>query len=78
MLVERKIRQTTNEVHLGFNEQRQPLLRGDAYHYLIARGDQLAFAAEVVHFGFSPPILLSRSNGCLASNRVIRWRRISR
>src|ERR1700694_5706658 len=54
MLVERKIRQTTNEVHLGFNEQRQPLLRGDAYHYLIARGDQLAFAAEVVHFGFSP------------------------
>jgi len=53
-IVERKIRQTTNEVHLGFNEQPQPLLRGDAYHYLIARGDQLAFAAEVVHFGFSP------------------------
>ena len=74
MLVERKIRQTTNEVHLGL----QPLLRGDAYHYLIARGDQLAFAAEVVHFGFSPPILLSRLNGCLASIRVIRWRRLSR
>src|ERR1700730_4460385 len=54
MLVERKIRQTTNEGHLGFNEQRQPLLRGDAYHYLIGLGDQLAFAAEVVHFGFSP------------------------
>ena len=54
MLEERKIRQTTDPVHLGFNEQRQPLLRGDAYHYLIARGDQLAFAAEVVHFGFSP------------------------
>ena len=39
---------------LGFNEQRRPLLRGDAYHYLIVRGDQLAFAAEVVRFGFSP------------------------
>ena len=23
-------------------------------HYLIAHGDQLAFAAEVVHYGFSP------------------------
>jgi hypothetical protein len=54
MLEERKTRQTTDPVHLGFNEQRQPLLRGDAYHYLIARGDQLAFAAEVVRFGFSP------------------------
>ena len=54
MLEERKIRQTTDPVHLGFNEQRQPLIRGDAYHYLIARGDQLAFAAEVVRFGFSP------------------------
>src|ERR1700676_453930 len=53
MLEQRKIGQTTDPVHLGFNEQRQPLLRGDAYHYLIARGDQLAFAAEVVHFGFS-------------------------
>lgn len=54
MLEERKIRQATDPVHLGFNEQRQPLIRGDAYHYLIARGDQLAFAAEVVRFGFSP------------------------
>src|ERR1700686_3139756 len=54
MLEERKTRQVTDPVHLGFNEQRQPLLRGDAYHYLIARGDQLAFAAEVVRFGFSP------------------------
>src|ERR1700730_6353550 len=54
MLEERKARQATDPVHLGFNEQRKPLLRGDAYHYLIARGDQLAFAAEVVHFGFSP------------------------
>ena len=54
MLEERKARQATDPVHLGFNEQRRPLLRGDAYHYLIARGDQLAFAAEVVRFGFSP------------------------
>ena len=54
MLEERKIRQTTNQVHLGFNEQRQPLIRGDANHHLIGRGDQLAFAAEVVQFGFSP------------------------
>ena len=54
MLEERKIRPATDPVHLGFNEQRQPLLRGDSYHYLIARGDQLAFAAEVVRFGFSP------------------------
>jgi hypothetical protein len=54
MLEERKIRQPTNQVHLGFNEQRQPLIRGDANHQLIGRGDQLAFAAEVVQFGFSP------------------------
>ena len=54
MLEERKARQATDPVHLGFDEQRRPLLRGDAYHYLIARGDQLAFAAEVVRFGFSP------------------------
>ena len=54
MLEERKIRPATDPVHLGFDEQRRPLLRGDAYHHLIARGDQLAFAAEVVQFGFSP------------------------
>ena len=44
----------TDPVHLGFNEQRQPHLRGEANHYIIARGDQLAFAAEVVRFGFAP------------------------
>jgi hypothetical protein len=54
MLEERKARQAPDPVHLGFGEQRRPLLRGDAYHYLIPRGDQLAFAAEVVHFGFPP------------------------
>jgi hypothetical protein len=54
MLDERKTGLPAAAAHLGFDEQRQPLLRGDAYHYLIARGDQLAFAAEVVPFGFSP------------------------
>jgi hypothetical protein len=49
-----EIRRTPSQVHLGFNEHRQPLLRGGACRYLVARGDQLAFAAEVVHFGFSP------------------------
>src|ERR1700674_1775562 len=54
MLEGRKIRRTADPVHLGFNEQRQPPLRGDSYHYLIALGDQRALAAEVVRFGFSP------------------------
>jgi hypothetical protein len=50
----RKTIPETDAVHLGFSEQRQPLLRGEANHYIIARGDQLAFAAEVVRFGFAP------------------------
>jgi hypothetical protein len=37
---------------LGFDERRQPLLR-DA-HRCLGQGDQLAFAAEVIGFGFSP------------------------
>src|SRR4030081_3714081 len=41
-------------VHLSFSETRQPLLRGNWQHHLVARGDQLAFAAEVVRFGFAP------------------------
>ena len=41
-------------VHLSFTEYRQPLLRGNWGHNLVARGDQLAFAAEVVRFGFAP------------------------
>ena len=40
--------------HLGFRGTRQPLLTGDSHQYLLARGDQLAFAAEVVRFGFAP------------------------
>ncbi|HTS22183.1 MAG TPA: hypothetical protein VMN79_10265 [Casimicrobiaceae bacterium] len=39
---------------MSFSEKRQPVVRGGARHYLLARGDQLAFAAEVVRFGFSP------------------------
>ena len=54
MLERSKTTHAMDPVHLGFGEQRRPVLRGDAYHYLIARGDQLAFAAEVVRFGFSP------------------------
>ena len=40
--------------HLSFSGTRQPLLTGDSHQYLLARGDQLAFAAEVVRFGFAP------------------------
>jgi hypothetical protein len=78
MLEERKARQATDPVHLGFDEQRRPLLRGDAYHYLIARGDQLAFAAEVVRFGFSPSDFAMKFKGCLTRLRAIRRRRLSR
>ena len=46
--------EATDSTHLGFSEHRQPLLRGDGHRYLLGRGDQLAFAAEVVRFGFSP------------------------
>jgi hypothetical protein len=51
---ERQIAPVTEPVHLSFSEQRQPVLRGERRHYLLARGDQLAFAAEVVRFGFAP------------------------
>src|SRR5437016_11877596 len=51
---EREIAPVTEPVHLSFSEQRQPVLRGERRHYLVARGDQLAFAAEVVRFGFAP------------------------
>ena len=42
---EREIAPVTDPVHLSFSEQRQPFLRGERRHYLLARGDQLAFAA---------------------------------
>src|SRR5260370_33903382 len=51
---EREIAPVTEPVHLSFSEQRQPVLRGERRHYLLARGDQLAFAAEVVRFGLAP------------------------
>ncbi len=54
MAQERQAIPITEPVHLGFSEQRQPVLRGDAQHHIVARGDQLAFAAEVVRFGFAP------------------------
>lgn len=54
MVEQRPIAPATDPVHLSFSEDRQPVLRGDRHHYLFARGDQLAFAAEVVRFGFAP------------------------
>jgi len=44
----------TDPVHLSFSEQREPIVRGNCRRYVFARGDQLAFAAEVVRFGFAP------------------------
>ena len=51
---QRHIAPGTDPVHLSFSEQRQPLIRGNCRRYVLARGDQLAFAAEVVRFGFAP------------------------
>jgi hypothetical protein len=54
MIESRPVLSPGESVHLSFSEKRQPIVRGGARHYLLARGDQLAFAAEVVRFGFSP------------------------
>jgi len=54
MMESRPLPPTADPVHLSFSEQRQPVVRGGARLYLLARGDQLAFAAEVVRFGFAP------------------------
>ena len=54
MLEPRKAMQTAGPIHGGFNEPRQPLLRGDPRDYMIARADQIAFTAEVVRLGFDP------------------------
>ena len=51
---ERQIGPAIEPVHLSFNELRQPVVRGNRRSYMLARGDQLAFAAEVVRFGFAP------------------------
>lgn len=44
----------TGLAHLSFTEQRQPTVRGGGKRYVLARGDQLAFSAEVARFGFAP------------------------
>ena len=54
MMEQRQIEPGADPVHLSFSERRQPLLRGAGRRYMLARGDQLAFAAEVVRFGFAP------------------------
>jgi hypothetical protein len=54
MVEQRSISPAADAVHLSFSEQRVPVVRGGGRHYLLARGDQLAFAAEVVRFGFAP------------------------
>jgi len=54
MMEPRQITPATDPVHLSFSEQRQPVIRGSCRRYMLARGDQLAFAAEVVRFGFAP------------------------
>jgi hypothetical protein len=40
--------------NMSVGEHRQPLLTGNCHRYMLARGDQLAFSAEVVRFGFAP------------------------
>jgi hypothetical protein len=54
MMEKREVTPAADPVHLSFSEQRQPVLRGGGRRYMLARGDQLAFAAEVVRFGFAP------------------------
>ena len=54
MLEAHKTTNSARPVPVGFNEQRQPILRGDVRNYLIAGADQVAFGAQVVRFGFSP------------------------
>ena len=54
MIGRQQTAQVAEHIHLSFSEQRQPLLRGNWRHHLVARGDQLAFSAEVVRFGFAP------------------------
>jgi len=53
-MIETRQGSSADAVHLSFSEDRVPVVRGGGRHYLLARGDQLAFAAEVVRFGFAP------------------------
>jgi hypothetical protein len=45
---------STAPANENVGEHRQPLVSGNCHRYMLARGDQLAFAAEVVRFGFAP------------------------
>lgn len=51
---ERQMGPVTETVHLSFSDLREPVVRGNRRNYVLARGDQLAFAAEVARFGFGP------------------------
>jgi hypothetical protein len=63
MIEKRQNTPAADPVHLSFTEQRQPTLRGAGRRYMLARGDQLAFAAEVVRFGFAPDDFALDVNG---------------
>ncbi|HEX9300884.1 MAG TPA: hypothetical protein VF959_00910 [Casimicrobiaceae bacterium] len=63
MTEKQQVTPATDPVHLSFSEQRQPTLRGAGRRYMLARGDQLAFAAEVVRFGFAPDDFALDVNG---------------
>ena len=45
---------STAPADVSVGEHRQPAVTGDCHRYMLARGDQLAFTAEVVRFGFAP------------------------
>ena len=72
----RNAQDAANPVHLSFSEKRQPLLQGDAHHYLMARGDQLAFFGGGV-FDSASRRRTSRSTSSAypASTRRLRRRR---
>jgi hypothetical protein len=54
MVEKRSLAPSTASVNMSVGEHRQPLLTGNGHRYMLARGDQLAFSAEVVRFGFAP------------------------
>ena len=45
---------STAPADVSVGEHRQPAVTGDCHRYMLARGDQLAFTAEVARFGFAP------------------------
>lgn len=54
IIEQHQIAPATDSVDLSFSAQRQPTIRRSSRRYALARGDQLAFVAEVVRFGFAP------------------------